>query len=55
MKICRIYLVLFLFVFGVSCTAQSNMTLAKFKERLNEVMNDNDIYRSAGVWGSYAE
>ena len=62
MKKYGIFLVLICFVFFASCgaqsnvsfDAQSNVSLAKFKERLNEVMNDNDVYRGAGVWGSYA-
>jgi hypothetical protein len=54
MKKYGIYLVLAFVVFTASCDVQSNISLAKFKERLNEVMNDNDVYRGDGVWGSYA-
>ena len=46
------------FVCGTSCYAQSNVTLARFKERYNEIMTDGFQGHwgagSSAAWASYA-
>jgi hypothetical protein len=48
-----IFFGIYFFVLGISCNTQSSVSLAKFKERFNEIKND-DMYDGSIMGALYA-
>jgi hypothetical protein len=55
MKKLGIYMILAFFALETSCIEQSNVSLAKFTERYNEIKNSGfETSTSYTVWANYA-